>query len=56
MMFEKERAEIRILSNIADAQRLDSARDYLRMAESAFEARDKFLQEQTDRKRSEAHA
>lgn len=34
MMFQKERAEIRILSNWADAQRLDYVRDLLRQAES----------------------
>lgn len=44
-MFEKERAEIRILSNVADAQRLDRARDLLRMAEHEFAERDKFLRE-----------
>ena len=35
-MFEKERAEIRILSNIADAQGLSRARDLLRLAEAEF--------------------
>lgn len=35
MMFDKERAEIRILSNWADAQRMDDVRDLLRRAESA---------------------
>lgn len=39
MMFEKERAEIRVLSNIADAQRLDRARDLLRQAEYEFKNR-----------------
>lgn len=47
-MFEKERAEIRILSNIADAQRLDHARDLLRQAEHEFAQRDAFLREQRD--------
>jgi len=44
-MFEKLRAEIRILANIADAQRLDAARDYLRKAEYEFEQRDRQLKE-----------
>lgn len=47
-MFEHERAQIRILSNIADAQRLDSARDHLRMAEHEFAERDQFLRELRD--------
>lgn len=36
-MFEKERSEIRILSNIADAQGLGYARDLLRKAEYEFQ-------------------
>lgn len=33
-MYEKERAEIRVLSTWADSQRLDRVRDLLNMAES----------------------
>jgi len=38
-MFEKERAEIKVLANIADAQRLDRARDLLLLAEYEFRKR-----------------
>ena len=47
-MFEKERAEIRILSNIADAQGLGHARDLLRSAEHEFAERSKALEEQNE--------
>jgi hypothetical protein len=42
-MFEKERAEIRILSNIADAQGLGHARDLLRKAEYEFKQKSDLL-------------
>jgi hypothetical protein len=56
-MFEKERAEIRVLSNIADAQRLGRARDLLRMAEHEFAEMDRWhreLRAEADQKRLEA--
>jgi hypothetical protein len=46
-MFEKERAEIRVLSNIADAQGLIVARDLLRKAESEFAEADRKRQADT---------
>jgi hypothetical protein len=47
-MFELQRAEIRILSNVADAQGLGRARDLLRMAEYEFAERDEALREMRD--------
>lgn len=47
-MFEKERAELRILSNIADAQGLGHARDLIRMAEHEFLERSQAIQEMRD--------
>ena len=44
-MYEKERAEIRILSNIADAQGLGRARDLLRQAEYEFQKKSEFFEE-----------
>lgn len=44
-MFEKERCEIMILSNIADAQGLGHARDLLRMAASEFAERSRRYEE-----------
>jgi hypothetical protein len=44
-MYEKEQAEIRILSNIADAQGLGHARDLLREAEYEFKRKSDFLKE-----------
>jgi hypothetical protein len=55
-MYEKERAEIRILSNIADAQGLGRARDMLRMAEHEFAEKSRFfdeLREEADQMRAE---
>lgn len=34
MMFDAERAQIRVLANWADAQRMDNVRDLLKRAES----------------------
>jgi hypothetical protein len=47
-MFETQRAEIRILSNVADAQGMGRARDLLRMAEHEFAERDEALREMRD--------
>lgn len=47
-MFERERADIRVLSNIADAQGLGHARDLLRMAEHEFLERSQSIQEMRD--------
>lgn len=47
-MFESQRAEIRILSNIADAQGMGHARDLLRMAEHEFAERDQCIRENRD--------
>lgn len=44
-MYEKERADIRVLSNIADAQGLDRARDLLRIAESEFKAKSDWFEQ-----------
>lgn len=58
-MFEKQRAAIRILSNVADAQGMHNARDWLRMAEHEFAERDAFLREmldEADRSRQESTA
>jgi hypothetical protein len=47
-VFEKQRAEIRILSNVADAQGMGRARDLLRMAEYEFAERDEAMREMRD--------
>lgn len=47
-MFESERSQLRILSNIADAQGLGHARDLIRMAEHEFLERSQAIQEMRD--------
>jgi ribosomal protein S18 acetylase RimI-like enzyme len=47
-MFESVRAEIRLLSNVADAQGLGRARDLLRLAEHEFAERDESMREMRD--------
>ena len=48
-MFEKQVAELRVLANVADAQRLDRARDLIREAASIFEQRGKELDDEYGR-------
>ena len=47
-MYEKVRAEIRVLSNFANAQSMIHARDLLRMAEHEFAERDQTVREMLD--------